>query len=80
MKISGRSLGALVITCILASLVLASDLGVINIFSEVKGAKIYLDDVFVGTDTVEVKDVKEGKHYIKALMNMMLSFTANSSM
>jgi len=41
--------------------------GTIKIFSELKGVKVYLDEVLKGTDIITIDAVPSGSHYIKVI-------------
>lgn len=47
----------------------------LKIYSEVKGASIYIDDQLKGTDAVDITDIKPGTYYVKAMLgdNMIFS-------
>jgi hypothetical protein len=56
-----------VILLLLASASLAEDIkyGSINVFSKLPGTKIYLDGQLSGTDSVQIKQVQIGTHFLR---------------
>lgn len=40
--------------------------GTLNVFSEISGIKVYLDENLIGDNTEEIKNVPVGSHYLKA--------------
>lgn len=65
-----------ILICVLtfhsASLAASTEL---KIYSEVKGAEIYVDDQLKGTDSVDITSLKPGSYYVKAMLggNMIFS-------
>ncbi len=48
--------------------------GTIKIFSEIKGISIYLDELFQGTDIIELDSVEIGTHYLKIMKDETIIF------
>lgn len=55
--------------------------GILKVFSEVKDVEIYVDEKLVGKDTVEIKDILAGSHYVKIVRDgkVLYSEVANVS-
>ncbi len=47
----------------------ASTTGSIKVFSEIKGVQIFVDEKSYGIDTIMIKDLEPGQHYVKAIYN-----------
>jgi len=56
-----------IIPVIFISILLSAQTGTINIFSEVKGIEVYIDEEFKGKDIKEIANVQKGTHYLKIL-------------
>ncbi|MDD3803740.1 MAG: PEGA domain-containing protein [bacterium] len=48
-----------------AGVILSAQTGTLKIFSEIKDITIYIDEVYVGRDMAEIKNVQKGSHYLK---------------
>lgn len=47
------------------AVMLSAQTGTLKIFSEIKDISIYIDEVYVGRDMAEIKNVQKGTHYLK---------------
>lgn len=48
--------------------------GTVKIFSEVKGTRVFLDEIFKGNDIMTIDSVEIGAHYLKVLKNEVIIF------
>ncbi|OGI11510.1 MAG: hypothetical protein A2Y40_01675 [Candidatus Margulisbacteria bacterium GWF2_35_9] len=55
--------------------IFAAGTGSLKVFSEVKDIQIFVDEILVGTDRVEMSAIESGQHYVKAVQNGVIIYS-----